>query len=214
MKLVRPFLLLSLVMWPLTACEQPPVDTTIDAPAAATGIDAGANGSDAEAPPEFDDPEPAETASPPPEDSAVPVRADNRRSARESPEQRRQSSGAAQESRGGEAGTEVEKRTPERTGPSVVTNPDWGRQVLPEYPERAAARGFDQIATVRLSCALQPNGSLTDCQTVLEDPPGMGFGSAALAAARRSRVTPGTVDGSAVGARVEWTIRFRPPPPE
>jgi len=49
---------------------------------------------------------------------------------------------------------------------------------------------------------------------VSEDPTGMGFGSAALAAARRSRVTPGTVDGAAVGARVEYNIRFRPPPPE
>jgi protein TonB len=95
-----------------------------------------------------------------------------------------------------------------------VTNPSWGRQVLPEYPERAAARGFDAIATVRVSCALQPSGSLSDCRIVSEDPTGMGFGSAALAAARRSRVTPGTVDGAAVGARVEYNIRFRPPPPE
>ena len=98
--------------------------------------------------------------------------------------------------------------------PSVVTNPSWGRQVLPEYPERAAARGFDAVATVRVSCALQPSGSLADCRVVSEDPTGMGFGSAALAAARRSRVTPGTVDGAAVGARVEYNIRFRPPPPE
>jgi protein TonB len=95
--------------------------------------------------------------------------------------------------------------------PSVVTNPAWGRRVDPEYPERAAARGVDQIATVRVSCALQPNGSLTDCRTVSEDPPGLGFGAAALAAARRSRVTPGTVDGAAVGARVEYNVRFRPP---
>ena len=96
--------------------------------------------------------------------------------------------------------------------PSVVTNPSWGRQVLPEYPERALARGIEGVSSVRVSCALQPNGSLADCRTVSEDPPGMGFGAAALAAARRSRVTPGTVDGAAVGARVEWTVRFRPPP--
>ena len=98
--------------------------------------------------------------------------------------------------------------------PSVITQPVWGRQVLPEYPERAAARGVDQIATVRVSCALQPNGSLGDCRVVSEDMTGMGFGSAALAAARRSRVTPGTVNGAAVGARVEYNIRFRPPEPE
>ena len=44
-----------------------------------------------------------------------------------------------------------------------MTNPSWSRQVLPEYPERAAARGFSEIATVRVSCALLPNASLTDC---------------------------------------------------
>ncbi|MDP2118031.1 MAG: TonB family protein, partial [Brevundimonas sp.] len=95
--------------------------------------------------------------------------------------------------------------------PSVVTSPVWARQVLPEYPERAASRGLSQVATVRVSCALLPNASLTDCRTVSEDPSGYGFGAAALAAARRSRVTPGTVDGAAVGARVEWNDRFRPP---
>jgi TonB family protein len=98
--------------------------------------------------------------------------------------------------------------------PIVLANPVWGRQVLPEYPERAAAQGYDQIATVRVSCSLEPSGSLSDCRTVSEEPTGMGFGAAALAAARRSRVTPGTVNGAAVGARVEYNIRFRPPPPE
>lgn len=214
MKVVRPFLLLSLAIWPLTACEQPPVDTTIDAPAATTGIDAGANGSDAEAPPEFDDPEPSETAYPPPEDSDPPVNVDTRRSTRETPEDRRQVGASVKEPRGGNTGTEVENRNPERTGPSVVTNPSWERQAAAEYPERAISRGFNAIATVRVSCALQPDGSLTNCLLVSEDPIDMGFGQSALAAARRSRVTPGTVDGTAVGARVEWNYRFRPPADE
>ena len=94
--------------------------------------------------------------------------------------------------------------------PSVVTNPAWARQVLPEYPERAMSRGVDG-GVARVNCSLQPSGTLTDCRLVSEDPAGMGFGSAGLAAARRSRVTPGTVDGAAVGARVEWTYRYRAP---
>ncbi|MDQ3124300.1 MAG: energy transducer TonB, partial [Pseudomonadota bacterium] len=103
--------------------------------------------------------------------------------------------------------------SPALSRPSVLTNPTWARQILPEYSERAA-RGVTEVATVLISRALQPNGSLTDCLVVSEDRTGMGFGSAALAAARRSRVTPGTVDGAAVTARVEYNIRFRPPPPE
>jgi protein TonB len=95
--------------------------------------------------------------------------------------------------------------------PSIVTNPSWARQVLPDYPERAASRGFSDVATVRVNCQIQPNGNVADCRTVSEEPTGMGFGAAALAAARRSRVSPGTVDGAAVGARVEWNYRFRPP---
>lgn len=93
----------------------------------------------------------------------------------------------------------------------MVTNPAWARQAPPDYPERAQSRGFSEIATVRVSCALQPNGALSDCRIVSEEPTGMGFGQAALTAARRSRVTPGTVNGAAVGARVEYNVRFRPP---
>ncbi|MFC7378828.1 TonB family protein [Brevundimonas sp. GCM10030266] len=92
--------------------------------------------------------------------------------------------------------------------PSVITNPAWARQAPGEFPERAMARGIES-GTVRLSCAVQSNGNLTDCRVVSETPSGAGFGQAALAAARRSRVTPGTVDGAAVGARVEWTQRYQ-----
>lgn len=129
----------------------------------------------------------------------------------ESPEELRQSSASGEESPGGGTGTEVENESPERTGPLVVTNPSWARQVTPEYPERALARGFDAVATVRVSCVAQPDGSLTGCQLVSEDPIDMGFGQSALAAARRSRITPDTVEGAAVSARVEWNYRFRPP---
>lgn len=94
--------------------------------------------------------------------------------------------------------------------PSVITNPSWARQVAPEFPERAAARGIDG-GRVTLQCTVQPNGSLTACSVVSEDPAGAGFGAAALAAARRSRVAPRTVDGAAQNATVRWTTRFVPP---
>lgn len=93
---------------------------------------------------------------------------------------------------------------------SVITQPSWARQVLPEYPERAIARGIE-TGRVTIQCNVQPNGSLTNCSVVSEDPAGAGFGQAALAAARRSRVSPRTVDGAAEGAVVRWTSRFQMP---
>lgn len=239
MTMARPIALLSLSIWLLAACEQPPVDTTIDAPGASTNIAASQAEADPEIPLEIDEPRPSAMAAPAPEKSSIPTKAESRTSGGESSEALRQRryqcvaaasaagtpreeiertcdvrfSESAQSPRNTGTG-EVGARSPEQGGPSIVTNPSWARQVIPEYPERAAARGIDAIATVRLSCALMPSGSLTDCRVVGEDPVGMGFGSAALSAARRSRVTPATVDGAAVGARVEWNVRFRPPPPE
>lgn len=91
--------------------------------------------------------------------------------------------------------------------PMLIVNPTWARQVLPEFPERAMARGIES-GRVELECQVQPNGSLTDCRTVDESPADAGFGQAAIAAARRSRVSPRTVDGAPAGARVRWTSRF------
>jgi len=58
---------------------------------------------------------------------------------------------------------------------------------------------------------VNPNGSLSGCPVVSEDPAGAGFGAAALAGARRATLSPRTVDGAAVGARVNWTTRFQLP---
>ncbi|QTC88832.1 energy transducer TonB [Brevundimonas pondensis] len=92
--------------------------------------------------------------------------------------------------------------------PSVITNPSWSRQVQPEFPERANSRGIES-GSAKVNCAVAPNGSLSDCRVVDEDPAGAGFGQAVLRAARSGRLAPRTVDGAAVGARVEFTTRFR-----
>ena len=80
--------------------------------------------------------------------------------------------------------------------------------------ERVPATGTECVVLLRYSLDRPPFVSVDTWDVQREDPTGMGFGAAALSAARRSRVTPGTVDGAAVGARVEYNIRFRPPPPE
>ena len=92
--------------------------------------------------------------------------------------------------------------------PSMITNPSWARQPTPEFPERAQAGGIVSGA-VSLDCQIQPNGSLSDCSVVSEDPAGAGFAQAALAATRRARLSPRTVDGAAPGARTRFTVRFR-----
>lgn len=94
--------------------------------------------------------------------------------------------------------------------PSVITNPSWSRQPAAEFPERAASRGIESGRVV-LNCLVSPNGSMSDCNVVSEDPAGAGFGSAAVAGARRARLSPRTVDGAAQGARVTFTMRFVPP---
>ncbi|WP_313102684.1 energy transducer TonB, partial [Brevundimonas sp.] len=92
--------------------------------------------------------------------------------------------------------------------PSVITNPSWSRQVSPEFPERANSRGIES-GSAKVNCAVAANGSLSDCRIVDEDPAGAGFGQAVIRAARSGRLAPRTVDGAAVGARVEFTTRFR-----
>jgi protein TonB len=90
----------------------------------------------------------------------------------------------------------------------VITNPSWSRQPAGEFPERAMSRGIESGQVV-MNCLVSPNGSLSDCNVVSESPSGAGFAQAAQAGARRARLSPRTVDGAAVGARVTFTTRFR-----
>ena len=95
--------------------------------------------------------------------------------------------------------------------PSVITNPSWVRPPTPEYPD-AAIDAAVESGRVTLSCIVLPNGLLSDCVVRNETPPGLGFAESALAATQRARVSPRTVDGAAVGARVTFTVRYMLPP--
>lgn len=102
----------------------------------------------------------------------------------------------------------IELRGPPPPRPGVITNPTWARMPQARYPERALARGVEGRA--RLECVVMPNGRLTDCRILAEDPVGVGFGIEALAAARdTARVSPRTVDGAAEPARVTFNVDFR-----
>src|SRR5665213_874571 len=102
-------------------------------------------------------------------------------------------------------------------GPSIITMPDWsakptGEDLAGVYPEAAMKAGLEGRATI--ACVTTADGLLADCQVVAEDPPGAGFGDAALTLSARFRMRPMTKDGHAVaGGKVRIPIVFRLPAP-
>jgi protein TonB len=94
--------------------------------------------------------------------------------------------------------------------PTVIVNPSWARQPTVDYPTVAIANAVS-AGRVVLRCTANPNGSLSNCIVIEEDPEGQGFAQAAISGARRARLSPRTIDGAAVGATVQFTIHFRAP---
>jgi protein TonB len=99
--------------------------------------------------------------------------------------------------------------------PAVITNPRWERQpsadqLMRAYPQRALEAEVGGRAS--LNCLVQPNGRVADCNLTSETPGGHGFGRAAQGLTRHFQISPRTVDGAAVGSRVNIAIRFNPPP--
>lgn len=101
--------------------------------------------------------------------------------------------------------------------PSIITMPDWaekptGEDMAALYPPEAVKSGLEGRATI--GCVTTAEGLLADCQVVAEDPPGAGFGDAAVALAAKFRMQPMTKDGQAVaGGKVRIPIVFRLPAP-
>lgn len=86
----------------------------------------------------------------------------------------------------------------------------WERQVAPTFPLAAfSARATE--GSVRMACLVPADGRLKDCRVISENPSGLGFGDATLAAARRSRVTVPDSDLGLVGTVIQYTVRFRSP---
>jgi protein TonB len=99
--------------------------------------------------------------------------------------------------------------------PAVITSPSWIRQpsedqLMRAYPDRALRAEVGGLAT--MNCLVQPNGRVADCNLTGETPGGYGFGRAAGGLTRYFQISPRTVNGAAVGSRVNINIRFNPPP--
>ncbi|HXO21861.1 MAG TPA: TonB family protein [Thermoanaerobaculia bacterium] len=65
---------------------------------------------------------------------------------------------------------------------------------LPHYAYPAAARGSGQKVSVRLALLVDEEGRVVEAIVRKGGPPGLGFGEAAVDAARRTRFQPATRD--------------------
>lgn len=88
--------------------------------------------------------------------------------------------------------------------PRAITNPTWASPPAPQWPSQA---GDTTEAEVDLSCTVSAVGTVSGCSVIDETPAGIGFGTAAIAAAEQAKLAP--QPGGQPGGIVRFTIRFR-----
>jgi len=95
-----------------------------------------------------------------------------------------------------------------------ITKPSWAQtptadQLAYLYP-RAAVHAGRPVGQGVMACDVGAKGQLENCSVQQEDPPGLGFGEAALKAAKYFRMEPKDSAGRPVaGGRVTVPIVFR-----
>ena len=106
----------------------------------------------------------------------------------------------------------------DKAEPLAQTPASWLEMPRPEFPH-AAQRAGVEAGRVVLTCHVLADGRISEC-SVEEDPAGVGFGPAALAAMKAARLKPSRAGGVAVDGEIRFTTRFRlsgpddPPPAE
>lgn len=110
---------------------------------------------------------------------------------------------------------------PDMLAAASVTAPEWtalpsAAQFQAAFPEAAAKAGVLK-ARAAMSCKVGPEGGLSDCASVFEDPAGYGFGAQTLTLAPLFRLKLWSGDGRpVVGGTVRVPIRYdlqQAPPP-
>lgn len=79
----------------------------------------------------------------------------------------------------------------------------------PEPDGQAVAAPEVQEGAVELECRVRRDRRMSDCVILSETPPGLGFGAAALTAARRARLPPRSVDGVVRDGKVRFRTTFQ-----
>ena len=97
----------------------------------------------------------------------------------------------------------------EQGGPTttaVIVDPAWAVVPTPSWPRGASDMNIVQGEVVA-NCLAGVEGRLSDCRVETEKPGGYGFAREMLASASAARLDTGA-DDFAVGARVQFTVRF------
>lgn len=86
----------------------------------------------------------------------------------------------------------------------MVTRPSWIQRPTAEDVGRVTPRIFDGPAEVRvlITCRITAEGRLEACTIKAEDPPGLGYGAAALALAPIFKMPAVDLDGRPVAGRM------------
>jgi hypothetical protein len=112
--------------------------------------------------------------------------------------------------------TQVSPAAPADPAAPAITKPSWMQtptadQLAFLYP-KAASRGGRPVGMGTMACDVDVKGQLENCSVYQEDPPGLGFGEAAVKAARYFRMARKDSAGRSVaGGRVIVPIVFHPP---
>jgi TonB family protein len=99
-----------------------------------------------------------------------------------------------------------------------ITQPVWTRWVDPKtaktlLPAKAIEARVGSGQGV-VDCVVDHAGQLTQCQSVEEQPPGLGFGDSAVQVANLAAINPWTLQGRPVdGAHIRVPVRINLPPP-
>lgn len=90
----------------------------------------------------------------------------------------------------------------------TIRNPAWAQHPIPSYPAAALEAGAD-AGSASVRCIAQTDGALSDCTTLTETPPGLGFGAAAVQAAGAARLAAHHLADIQEPTPVVFTVRFR-----